>query len=307
MASVSSIPFAEENHGTPYNASGVVPIGPRRFVFIDNRDPDAVFELSVTSDGRQDGPIVRRALTGVAPDALRDPEGLARIDTADGKFDLIVSSSFCARSGRKAHHTPSDGLVRIRYRPDGDLSAEAMPGFREWLLNAFPGLAPAARIVPDDDGLNVEGLAWDPVRQLLLFGLRSPVRAGRIPVLAVHLDVGAPWTTAACRAQSEVTVKTGHSHVPLGIRDMSYDPHRERFLLLLGRSTGGKKTRFHLAEWNGTDDTAVELDIRFTHRSMKPEGITAFSDGPAQRILIVDDAGGFAVFDAATKDAESGE
>jgi hypothetical protein len=40
---VKSTAFANKNGDVPYNASAVVQVGPRRFVFVDNSDPSALF------------------------------------------------------------------------------------------------------------------------------------------------------------------------------------------------------------------------------------------------------------------------
>ena len=104
-----------------------------------------------------------------------------------------MSSSLAIRKKRVGH----DGLLRVRYAPDGDLPAEAMPGFRDWLVQQYPDLAAAADLDVDDGGLNIEGVTWDPVRGTLLFGVRSPVTDAGIPVLCVRLDTTAPWTTDA--------------------------------------------------------------------------------------------------------------
>jgi hypothetical protein len=299
VVAVSSTPFSSKNAGRAFNASGVVPVTRSRFVFIDNLDPTALFELNLKADGTQRGAIKRRPLTGLAGGALSDPEGIARIDT-DGGIDLIVASSLSVRSvgpgGADAHH----GLARIRYRPDGDLRGIAMEGFREWLLSSYPAFAAAARKIPDNDGLNIEGLAWDPARRALLFGVRSPVRAGRIPVLCVHLDTAAPWRTAALQAGPVLSIEKSDFAVPQGIRDIDYDSDRQEFLVVIGRSISGGKVPFQLCTWDGNASTVNVLDVTFqpespTKPETKPEGITAFPRTGARRILIVDDSGGFAV------------
>ena len=142
---ISPVAFAQRNGKNEFNASGVVHVGADRFVFTDNHDPTALFELTLGSDGGQAGPIVRRPLTGLQPGALSDPEGLARIDG-----DTLVAASSLAIRKKKVGH---DGLVRIRYAPGGDLSAEAMPGFRAWVVGRFPELAAAAGRDVDQDGL----------------------------------------------------------------------------------------------------------------------------------------------------------
>ena len=90
--------------------------------------------------------------------------------------------------------------MRVRYTPHGDLHAEAMDGFRAWLLTHEPSLAEPVEREPDAGGLNIEGLAWDPRANALLFGLRGPAEPGRIAMIRVPVDAGgAPWTTAALR------------------------------------------------------------------------------------------------------------
>ena len=295
MTSVSTTPFPKPKRGEAFNASGVVPVGLTRFVFIDNRDPDALFELNLDRDGAQDGPVVRRPIVGLPAGALSDPEGLARIDVRD-EIDLVVVSSLCFRrvsgSGKVV---ADDGLVRIRYTPGGDLHAEAIPGFRDWLVEGHPALADAAQLEPDSHGLNIEGLAWDPSRRALLFGVRSPVKKGRILVLCVHLDTEAPWSTAALQIAGTLVIEKSDFNAPQGIRDISFDAERQEFLILLGRSVSSKRVPFQLCTWDGSSPTVNVIDVTFERRSMKPEGVTAIPGKGARRILFVDDAGGFAV------------
>lgn len=287
---VKPTPFAERNGKFPFNASGVARVGERRFVFVDNRDPAALFEMKFDAGLREVERIHRRRLTGVDSEVLRDPEGLARVDR-NGEIFLIVSSSLCVENG----HRISDGLVRVRYRPDGDLPAEPMDGFRDWLLAREPTLAAAGLLAPDAGGLNVEGLAWDPDAGALLFGLRGPAEAGRVTLVDVPVDAGgARWTTASLGRPAVVPARLPRPAVVQGVRDISADARTGGFLLLLGRSTSDGDAPFRLGTWNRGDDHVELLDVTF-HRTAKPEGVTPFSAGGKQRILIVDDAGGYAV------------
>jgi hypothetical protein len=229
--------------------------------------------------------IHRRPLAGVGKGMLRDPEGLTRVD-ANGEIFLVVASSLCVADGNRV----CDGLVRVRYTPGGALPAEPMAGFRDWLLTRVPALADAGRKTPDAGGLNVEGLAWDGTA--LLFGLRGPARPGRVTLVRVPVDVGgARWTTASLGQPELIHVRLPEPAVTRGIRDISGSGD---FLLLIGRSAGHGDTPFRLATWNRADDHAALLEITF-HRSAKPEGVTPFSIDGEQRILIVDDTGGYAV------------
>ena len=294
---IKSTSFNERNGKAPFNASGVAQVSPGRFVFIDNHDPSALFELALDADGTQIERISRRRMAGVAEGQLRDPEGLTRVG-GNGEILLIVGSSLCVldAKGSGRQHL-SDGLVRVRYTPHGDLQAEAMPGFRDWLLRHVPSLAAAGQREPDAGGLNIEGLAWDPRTRTLLFGLRGPADPGSITMIRVPVDAGvAPWVLGALEAPSIVRARVPRSSATQGIRDISYDEQTGDFLILLGRSTSTGDEPFQLCVWNAGSDNVQLLDVTF-HRSMKPEGIVAFSNGDKRRLLIVDDRGGYAVFD----------
>ena len=294
---VKSTPFDERNGKAPFNASGVAQVSPGRFVFVDNHDPSALFELALDADGTEVERISRRPMPGVADGQLRDPEGLTRVDRNSEIF-LIVASSLCVLGAKgSGRQQISDGLVRVRYTPHGDLHAEAMHGFRDWLLRHVPALVPAGEREPDAGGLNIEGLAWDPRTRTLLFGQRGPTDPGSITLIRVPVDAGvAPWTIGALEAPSIMRARVPGSIAKQGIRDISYDEQTGDFLILLGRSTSTGDEPFQLCAWNGSSDDVQLFDVTF-HRSMKPEGVVAFSNGDERKLLIVDDRGGYAVFD----------
>ena len=287
---VKSTPFPKKNGDVPYNASGVVQVGPRRFVFVDNRDSGALYEFVLDADGAQVGPIERRPLVGIGQGHLGDPEGLTRVDL-NGETFLVAASSLCLTAGKV-----NDGLVRVRYSPDGDLHAEAMDGFRSWLLSQDRALDEAGGLEPDKGGLNIEGLAWDPGTNALLLGQRGPAEAGRISIIHVPVDVGATaWTTAALSPPTVLLARLPQSPGKQGIRDISYDDQTGDFLILLGRSLSGDDAPFQLCAWTrGSDDVRL-IDVKF-EKNMKPEGVTTVSSGGKRKILVVDDAGGYAVF-----------
>jgi hypothetical protein len=294
---VRSTPFGELNGNAPFNASGVAQVGPGRFIFVDNHDPSSLFELALDANGVEVERITRRPLAGVAAGQLRDPEGLARIDRG-GEITIIAGSSLCVGSAKGSGPPPlSDGLVRVRYTPHGELRAEAMLGFRDWLLRQVPSLVAAGQREPDAGGLNIEGLGWDPRTPALLFGLRGPADRGSITVIRIPIDAGvAPWNTGSLDTPSIVHVRVPGSTGKQGVRDISYDEQTGDFLIMLGRSTSNGNEPFQLGTWKGGGDDIELLDVSF-HRSMKPEGVFAFSSGGERKLLIVDDGGGYAMVD----------
>jgi hypothetical protein len=268
----------------------------RRAAFIDNRDPTALWELAINSDGSQ-RELKRRLLTGLSRGSLSDPEGLTRID-ANGAIDLMVASSLSVWNPESGQAVANQGLVHVRYRPKGELVADAMPGFREWLLTQHPALAPVAELDPDHSGLNIEGLAWDPARKV---ALRRPFPHHRWSDIGVAGPSGEhrrPLTTAALEARPVLEIDKPSMQPAQGIRDLTYDIERQDFLVVLGRSISGATAPFQLCTWDGTSTTVTVLDVKF-NQSMKPEGVTVFHADGARRILIVDDARGYATFSAA--------
>jgi hypothetical protein len=284
------MPFRERNGKNPFNASGVARTGSRRFTFVDNKDPTALFEMTFDAHVETVERIRRRRLAGAGD--LRDPEGLTRADL-DGETFLIVSSSLSVTE-TGGRHRSNDGLVRVRYFPDGDLPAEPMAGFREWLLAHVPTLAAAGRLEPDDGGLNIEGLAWDAQAGALLFGLRGPAVAGRVAWVQVPVEAGEKWTTAALGTPTLLSARLPRSTAVQGIRDVSCDERTGGLLLLLGRSASDGDAPFELGTWNRGDDTVRLLDVTF-HRTAKPEGVTTFTVDGERKMLVVDDDGGYAV------------
>lgn len=288
---IKSRPFGKRNDGVVFNASGVVQVAPERFVFIDNHDPTAVFELTLDPDNDELKQIRRRGLVGVTERQLGDPEGLTRVDS-DGRTYLVATSSLSVSGSRV-----NDGLVRISYADSGDLRAEPMAGFRSWLLAHEPALAAAAASEPDDGGVNIEGVAWDPGARALLFGVRGPAEPGQVTIVEVPVHAGtAAWTTAALGAPVTLTLRVPHSAALQGVRDISYDERSGRFLILLGKSLSRKAEPFALCTWTRGAEALRVTGARFGE-SMKPEGCTAFYRGGERRILIVDDRGGYAVID----------
>jgi len=230
---VNSTSFTAKNGGVPFNASGVVQVGPRRFVFIDNHDSSALFEFVLDADDAEVEGIRRRRLVGVAEGQLGDPEGLTRVDV-DGETFLIAASSL-GNTGAKVN----DGLVRVRYTPEGDLFADAMDGFRSWLLSQDRSLDESGELDPDAGGLNIEGITWDPRASALLFGQRGPAEPGRISMIQIPVDAGG----ATVGEHGEARPRTGgQRHVAhrVGRADGQRCPGGQRGQQLPGQSQAGR-------------------------------------------------------------------
>lgn len=293
---VTSIPFGESNGADVYNASGVVPLADSRFLFCDNNTGNALFELDLTPDGQKKGPIIPRPLKGLAPGAIDDLEALAQAEERQTRFIFATSSLSLKKSknGGPPQVRPS-GVLRVKVNADNSLTAENMPGFRNWFLRHQPELAAAANALPDEGGLNVEGLAWDPGRHALLFGIRTPLVAGKLLLVPVRIkNLTGEWTTRNLEMLPVI-------RLPLdlmegrGIRSLEYIPSRHSFLATTGRALSGVNVPFNLCEWSGkASERMHRLPVSFTDK-MKPEGLTSGTIGGRPILLFMDDGGGFQV------------
>jgi len=295
---ITPIPFGELNNDVDYNASGVVPLADSRFLFCDNHVANALYELDLTPDGQKQGGLIRRPLQGLAGESIDDLEGMTLAEESGRQF-VFITSSLCLKNARndleeKPTRVPSNGLLRVTINPDHGLSAENMPGFRDWLIRHEPDLAAAATRKPNDEGLNIEGLAWDRGRHALLFGVRAPAPEGKPLVLPVKVkDLAGPWTTDNLEASEPIRLSPEPAAEAQGIRSLEYIEGLGSFLVVVGNSIEHSKVPFTLYEWDGQPAGALRrVPVSFA-KEMKPEGMTAGTVGGKPVLLFVDDAGGY--------------
>jgi hypothetical protein len=293
---IHSIPFSELNGAEEYNASAIVPLADSRFLIADNNTNDALFELSLTPDGQKKGTLIRRPLQGLAPGMIDDLEDMTLVEEGGRRYVFVTSSMYVKKAKKDRLEIPPNGVLRVTINPDDTLSAEYLPGFRDWLISAFPQLAPSANLKPDDGGLNIEGLAWDQINHTLLFGVRSPSPGGKPLVLPVKVkDLSGPWTTNNLEAEPAIQLSVEAAIGEQGIRGLYQDQARDAFLVITGKSIGDSKAPFALYEWSGNAKGETRrLAVEFA-KKMKPEGITRGTIGGKNALVIVDDDGGFQV------------
>ncbi len=291
---ITPIPFGEMNGDDVYNASGVIPLADSRFLFCDNNSNDALFELDLDADGQRKGPLIRRPLQGLDPNSIDDMEAMTLAEEKGRRY-VFVTSSLSAKKTKDGQslRIPPSGLLRVTVNSDDTLSAENMPGFREWFIQQAPAVAASAKLIPDEGGLNIEGLAWDHERQALLFGARTPLSGNNPLVIAVKVkDLGGPWTTDNLKMLPPIRLALNTPGIR-GIRSIEYIPSLRAFLLVVGRAVSGEKSPFALYEWKGGHKGKLRrINISFAGK-MKPEGLTSGTVGGKSALLFLDDGGGY--------------
>lgn len=301
VSKIRSAPLGDRLPGVPFNASGIVEIGDGRFLFCDNKEPGALFELRLDADGKAVGPVTRRPLTGIDPASIGDIEGLTTVRLRDETF-VVATSSFNrlhTYEGKTmvAAEGFAGGLLRIREEPDGSLSVKNLPDFRAWLVSHFKELVESALKTPDEGGLNIEGLSWDPTRHALMFGVRTPLIDGAPIVLPVKLvGKSRTWDTTRFEALPAVRLKLDPAAAAQGIRSIEYDQTRKGFFFTVGKAVSGDKVPFYLYFWNGKDNSAPTRFVWVVFsKKFKVEGLTPATLGGRDAVVLLDDGGGYSV------------
>jgi hypothetical protein len=308
-APITSQPFPRAPDELPHNASEVVALGDSRFLFCDNDISDALFEMRLTARGTLAGRLIRRTISGVSPRYFDDFESMAVISSGP-RYRLVLATSFSLkirdpRARKKRQRAkPSlerESLLRVTNTGAGDLQAEIIPGFRRWLIEQTPDLGrrwrKCLRWIPDDGGLNIEGLAWDPERAELLFGLRTPVIDGHPVILRVHVrDIDGLWNLNNFEMRQPVFLQLPRGKADRGIRTMEYDHAQRRTLIVTGNAISGTRVPFELYAWDGNSGGVM---TRFAHVRFDPkfrvEGVTPGTIEGRHAIVFVDDRGGYRV------------
>jgi hypothetical protein len=233
----------------------------------------------------------------MAPGAVNDLEAMTIAKEKGHRFVFVTSSlSVKITKGEDAKKVPLDGLLRVRVNHNGSLSAENMPDFRDWFIRHAPDIGASATLIPDEGGLNIEGLAWDQRRHALLFGLRTPLATSGVFVIPVRVkNLAGPWTTDNLEMLAPIRLALDGNDGAQGIRSIEYIAKLHSFLVIVGKAISKAKVPFALYEWNGDEQGRMRrIDVTFAEK-MKPEGVTAGKVGGKSALLFTDDGGGYQV------------
>lgn len=266
--------------GGTFEASGVVQVpGTNGVLFVDDKNQDEILWMQVDDTGKQNGPIKPIALGA----SVADPEAI----TYGNGYYYVSGSQSDPKEGER------NAIARFKFDASSQTikGTEIITNFRDFLLTNVAELKTEGG---KDEGLNIEGIAWDPQRNRLLLGLRSPQQNGN--ALVVPLALQNPNG-----AFSSDNLKVGESRPiqlsleRLGIRDIQFDTRLDAFLIIAGAPEHHDKERgFKLWQWSGESPSSqstslqalADLDLQ-----IKPEGITHFDFGGRDFIFIVGDAG----------------
>jgi uncharacterized protein DUF3616 len=272
-----TIKAADPLVGGNYEASDVAQVaGTDGVLIVDDGKPGEVLWMQLDRNGKQAGSIKEVSL-GVH---IHDPEGL----TTDGTYFYIVSSL----SETKDHQQPAMARFRFDKNTQSVDNVESISGLREFLFENVVELQGFESTKNKDDGLNIEGLAWDPTQRRLLLGLRSPVIDGNALLVPLKLkDPGGRFSFDNLEAGKIESIRLPIGG--LGIRSIEYDQRKSLFYIIAGAAKGENKTDFKLLEWNGQTGTSALREIATFDRKLQPEGVAPVVIGDRSFVLIVFD------------------
>jgi pSer/pThr/pTyr-binding forkhead associated (FHA) protein len=279
--------------GLQLEASGAAWVnGTDMVVLVSDSRPGQIFLMRLDESGRQSGNITPLDLGA----STIDPEG---ITYGRPYFYIIGSQSDPAAGGQNA-------LLRFALDTESRTvrgQAEVIPDLRSFLLQGVPELKGIGDRPGRQDGVNIEGIGWDPIHERLLLGLRSPLINGRAVIVPTKLrDPLGPFNTNNLQLLEPRTIQLDLGGQ--GIRDLDYNTQLKSFLILSGATELARKTDFGLWEWNGDpDQSKPEARPRKEHdldERAKPEGITHVTIGNRNFVFIVGDASKYLKLDYTT-------
>lgn len=271
--------------GRAIESSGVSHVpGSDLVLMVDDGQPGVVLAMKLDAEGEPVG-VPKAVPLGVT---IKNPEAI----TNDGvNFYVIGSLSDAAWGGDNA-------IVRFAFDSQAMAlrgQAEIIQDFRGFLLSKVPELKSQGEIPSVQGGLNIEGLAWDKLRDRLIVGLRSLVGAQAV---LVPLRLNDP--RGAFNAQNLQVENPRVIFLPLGgqgVRDITYDTHLKSFLIISGAPEGVEKGEFKLWEWDGESVPAKVRDEMTLNPKFKPEGVTSAVISGRPFLFLVGDASSYLKLD----------
>ena len=268
--------------GGTFEASGVAHVpGTDSVLFVDDGRPNEIFWMQLGEDRKQAGEIKTIDIAT----SIIDLEGI----TSDGEYFYVVGSQ------SKPKGTDQAGLARFKFDAASQraIETQAASGLKKFLADNVVELRGMENTKYKDGGINVEGIAWDPLNKRLLLGLRSPVVEGNALIVPLKLrDAKAALSFDNLEVEGGKAIRISLGGA--GIRSIEWDESRKSFFLIAGAGPNSEKMDFKTWEWSGSGATPALRELETFDRRLKPEGITRVSTGARDFVFIVFDTSGYA-------------
>jgi len=271
-----------------FGASGVAALPDGRIIIAEDEKlhPLVIVDLFGTGRVKEFTPAEVASAFGSGVRDLNDLEGI----TIDPRAHLYATTS---------HALPRDGIqtldrsLVVRFDVEGDALTHAVATSAlddaliglDATIGGSIGRNPKTRGA--SPGLNIEGIAWDPRTGHLLFGLRGPLRNDQAQVVSMDN----PDDVFERGAKPLLSGPFLLGLEGQGIRDLSYDPNLDGFLVVAGAS--GMSAYGHAALWHWAGPGGLPPDrLRASVLDpLKPEGVTVMTVKGQRIVLFVCDDG----------------
>lgn len=264
--------------GGVFEASGVAYVpGTDGVLFVDDGRANEILWMHLDPAGNQMG-LIKPVSLGVS---ITDPEGM----TYDGTRFYIVGS----QSRIKEEET--NALIRFQFDPQTQTvkNVESVSGLYGFLTGNIPELKEYAGKKGGRGAINIEGLAWDPVQNRLMLGLRDPQIGDQAIVVALKLRD----PNSRLSRENLTLAQPSVFRLSLGgdaIRSIEYDSSSRFFQIISGAPETKKKGDFKFWEWDGQSSPRQKTVL---DSSLKPEGVTRVSVSGKDFTFIVCDGNGY--------------
>jgi len=215
-------------------------------------------------------------------------DDLEALTVGKNQYIYAITSHSRNRKGKLKHKR--NRLIRFKFKNGQLANPIALENLRDWIVYSYPQLRKASNIkkVQEDGGLNIEGLAYH--NNQLFIGLRSPLHQlenqSKAMIIPVNLGDNIFKNKLINNSPNPIiTVDLDGA----GIRDLSYIPELNGFLILSGNSVDDKKPA-KLWFWKqGIKPSKIK--IKGTNHLGTAEGITSakLRNGDAGILITSDD------------------
>ena len=273
---------------TLYEPSGIAPLPDGRFLVVEDEPKRA---LRLVSFETSDNDASIRETDLALPGSLTERLSIGTLDDLEGSAHDQSGRIYIVTShDDSAPHWVSKRQKLLRFSvEDGRMHDVARSlTLRQDLLNTFPQLDanPSKKGKSESLGMNIEGLAYDRRRDVLLIGFRSPVLEGNaIIVSLMNPDAYLSGNASPVLSKSLWSVALDKG----GLRAMSYDDASDQ-LLLVSRRENHKNDDYKLWRLAADGKTpAMQIELGDKEKMMQNvEGLAPITlDSQAHPALLL--------------------
>ncbi len=259
-----------------FEPSGVVQLLNGDIVIIEDEPESPLWVVEIQDIERRLVLLEKKAI--VLQTAIDDLEGIA-VDKGDELF-LITSHSTKKNGARKRKR---EQLLKVDLRDINRLEEST----DQLLLPVLAKLSQQYGPAKQYQSINIEGLSFDPKKEGLLIGFRSPMTGGHALILELSNQ-----NEAVSGKESPLFGETViELDIKGGIRAICYDHIAKRYIIANEIEDAAGKKLSALWSWQGRGTTPTRLKVPAIKKLKNIEGITILHWRKKNYLLLVCDDG----------------